>query len=66
MSPERTKSATGVIVNLLFWLFFLAIIALSFFITCRFDSALLGSTVCFALLLLMGYISLKVKAGRPK
>ena len=66
MSPEDEGGKIGILVNLLFWLFFLAIIAISLLITIKFDSVLLGSTVFFGLALVMGYISLKVKAGRPK
>ena len=66
MSPEDEGGKIGILVNLLFWLFFLAIIAISLLITIKFDSVLLGSTVFFGFALVMGYISLKVKAGRPK
>ena len=65
MGQEKTRAATGVIVNLLFWLFFLAIIAFSLFIIHRFGSVLLGFGVLVALLLLMGLISRKVRAGMP-
>ena len=66
MSPEDEGGKIGILVNLLFWLFFLVIIAISLLITIKFDSVLLGSTEFFGLALVMGYISLKVKAGRPK
>jgi len=64
-NSEKKKAAIGLLVNLLFWLFFLAIISLSLLIGYRFDSVLLGSALCMVLFLLMGYISLKVRAGRP-
>jgi hypothetical protein len=65
MRPQEDKAVTGILVNLLFWFFFLAIIALSLLISYRFDSVLLGFGVFVALAALMGFISLKVRGGRP-
>ena len=65
MNREKTQTVTGVLVDLLFWLFFLLIIAGSLFVIYGFDSVLLGVATFITLSALMGYVSLKVRTGIP-